>query len=139
MLSDLPAKAIATWAARALRETGCRDLIEIGPGEGKLAAAVMKSLPWHVRWKTRLHLVETSGPLAEIQRKSLGGRATWHDSPAAALAACGGKAVIFSNELVDAFPVRKFQKTIDGWRELAVSFEADGKIDRIPDAACPTA
>src|SRR6478609_2354584 len=65
MLSDAPARAIAAWAVRAMRETGCRDLIEIGPGEGTLAAAVLKHLPWHVRWQTRLHLVETSTPLAE--------------------------------------------------------------------------
>jgi SAM-dependent MidA family methyltransferase len=79
-----------------------------GPGEGKLAAAVMAALPWHLRWKTRLHLVETSTPLAELQRKTLRGKATWHQNPAAALHACGGTAVIFSNELVDAFPVRRF-------------------------------
>ena len=127
MISALPAQAIAGWAARAMRETGCRDLIEIGPGEGRLAAAVMAALPWHTRWKTRLHLVETSRPLVELQQKSLQQKATWHLSPAAALNACRGKAVIFSNELVDAFPVRRFEKTPDGWRELAVTFDSDGR------------
>ncbi len=128
MLSAAPAKAIAAWATRALRETGCRDLIEIGPGEGTLAAAVWKSLPWRLRWKTRLHLVETSKPLAELQKKRLGSLAVWHSSPEAALTACGGRAVIFSNELVDAFPVRRFQKTGDGWRELAVVVDAEGNV-----------
>lgn len=139
MLSEAPAKAIAAWAALAMKETGCRDLIEIGPGEGRLAASVLKHLPWHIRWKTRLHLVETSAPLAEIQKKSLGGKARWHESPAAALAACGGRAVIYSNELVDAFPVRRFQKTPDGWRELAVSFEAGGNVREslLPSAPLP--
>ena len=33
-LSRAPAAAIARWAAAALRETGSRDLIEIGPGDG---------------------------------------------------------------------------------------------------------
>ncbi|MEY3895566.1 MAG: hypothetical protein RLZZ214_1085 [Verrucomicrobiota bacterium] len=123
MLSDAPARAIAAWAARALRETGCRNLIEIGPGEGTLAAGVLRHLPWHVRWRTRLHLVETSTPLAERQRELLGRRASWHRTPQDALAACGGKAVIFSNELVDAFPVRRFQKTELGWQELAVRID----------------
>jgi len=123
MLSDAPARAIAAWAARAMKETGCRDLIEIGPGEGTLAAAVMKFQPWHVRWKTRLHLVETSTPLAERQRKLLGRRAKWHRHVSEALHSCGGRAVIFSNELVDAFPVRRFQKTPDGWQEMAVRFD----------------
>jgi SAM-dependent MidA family methyltransferase len=139
MLSQAPARAIAAWASRALRETDCRDLIEIGPGEGNLAAAVIKHLPWHVRWRTRLHLVETSAPLAELQKRLFGNRAVWHASPAAALAACDGRAVLFSNELVDAFPVRRFQKTPDGWRELAVSFEPDGKIAEslLPPAPLP--
>jgi SAM-dependent MidA family methyltransferase len=92
-----------------------------------LAAAVLRGLAWHVRWKTRLHLVETSAPLAQIQRTRLGRRATWHASPAEALAACEGRAVIFSNELVDAFPVRGFENTTDGWRVIAVTFDAEGK------------
>jgi SAM-dependent MidA family methyltransferase len=126
MMSGALAGAIAHWSVRAMRETGCRDLIEIGPGEGVLAAGVLCGLPWHTRWKARLHLVETSNPLAQIQRKLLGRRATWHASPAEALAACNGRAVIFSNELVDAFPVRGFENAPDGWREIAVTFDAEG-------------
>lgn len=135
MLSEAPARAIAAWAARAMRESGCRDLVEIGPGEGQLAVAVIKHLPWRVRWSTRLHLVETSTPLAEIQKTLLGRRARWHDSPAAALAACDGRAVIFSNELVDAFPVRLFQKQSDGWREIAV--DSDAAESAMPPAPLP--
>jgi SAM-dependent MidA family methyltransferase len=123
MLSEAPARAIAAWVARTFRETGSRNLIEIGPGEGTLAAGVLRHLPWHVRLRTRLHLVETAAPLADQQRKLLGKRATWHRSPQEALAACGGNAVIYSNELVDAFPVRRFQKTTLGWQELAVHFD----------------
>ena len=138
MLSDAPAQAISRWATAALRETGCRDLIEMGPGEGTLAAAVLRHLPWHIRWKTRLHLVETSVPLMERQRKLLGKRATWHPSPGEALAACGGAAVIWSNELVDAFPVRLFQRTTDGWQEVTVD-TGDGQIREslLPRAPLP--
>ncbi|MGL4399094.1 MAG: SAM-dependent methyltransferase [Luteolibacter sp.] len=127
MLSEAPAKAIAAWVVKAFRETGCRDLIEIGPGEGALAAGVLRHLPWHIRLRTRLHLVETSAPLADRQRKLLGRRPNWHHTPQEALAACGGNAVIYSNELVDAFPVRRFQKTTLGWQELAVSFDENSQ------------
>lgn len=139
MLSDAPARAIAVWATRALRETSCRDLIEIGPGEGQLAAAVIHHLPWHVRWKTRLHLVETSAPLAKLQRMVLGKRAVWHESPIAALSACAGRAVIFSNELVDAFPVRRFQRSTDDWLELAIQTRAGGIVHEsfMPPAPLP--
>ena len=123
MFSQAPAAAIADWAAKALKMTGCRDLIEIGPGEGDLAAGVLLNLPWKLRWKTRLHLVETSIPLAARQRELLGKRATYHTRIQDVLNNCGGKAVIYSNELVDAFPVRKFQKTTAGWQELAVHFD----------------
>ena len=128
MLSEAPARAIARWAAKALRATACRDLVEIGPGDGCLAAAVLRHLPWPVRLRTRLHLVETSAPLGMLQRELLGRRARWHASPADALAACAGRAVIFSNELVDAFPARRFRQTPDGWRELAVCRTTDGII-----------
>lgn len=139
MLSQTPARAIAAWAVRAFCESGCRNLIEIGPGEGTLAAGILRHLPWHARFRTRLHLVETSTPLAEQQRKLLGMQATWHRSPQEALAACGGNATIYSNELVDAFPVRRFQKTTLGWQELAVHFNEQKQAHEslLPPALLP--
>jgi SAM-dependent MidA family methyltransferase len=38
----------------------------------------------------------------------------------AALEACGGSALIFHNELVDAFPAARWQRCGDAWRELGV-------------------
>lgn len=139
MLSGLPARAIAAWAVRAMKESSCRDLVEIGPGEGILAEAVMGCLPWSVRWRTRLHLVETSAPLMEIQKKRLGKRAIWHRTPAEALQACRGRAVMFSNELVDAFPVRRFEKTTDGWLEVGVETGPAGRVGEclLPVASLP--
>lgn len=127
MMSGLLARGIAAWAAKSLAATGCRDLIEIGPGEGKLAAAVLKSLPWHRRWRTRLHLVETSRPLREKQQALLGNRAVWHDSLESALHACGGNACLYSNELIDAFPVRRFR--LEGWG-ISELFLIPGEVPR---------
>jgi SAM-dependent MidA family methyltransferase len=121
MLSSALARAIAAWANRAMTETGCRDLIEAGPGEGKLAAEVLRALPFARRWRTRLHLVERSLPLREKQQALLGRKARWHDTLEAALDACGGRAWIFSNELIDAFPVRRFRRENEGWSELFLS------------------
>lgn len=128
MISSALAQAIAAWATNTMRETKCRNLIEIGPGDGTLAASVLQHLPWHVRLRTHLHLIETSGPLAAQQKKLLGKRASWHSTPLHALAACKGNAVIYSNELVDAFPVRRFQKTLKGWQELQITFDANLRI-----------
>jgi len=139
MLSEAPARAIATWAARAAKETGCLDLIEIGPGEGTLAVAVLRFLPWHLRWRIRLHLVETSSPLIARQKKLLGKRALWHPDLTTALARCKGRAIIYSNELVDAFPVRKFQKTDLGWQEIAVRIDSSNHAhqSQLPPAPLP--
>jgi SAM-dependent MidA family methyltransferase len=139
MLSDSTALAIASWAVSAMRETGCWNLIELGPGQGTLAAAVRRFLPWHIRWKTRLHLVETSGPLEDHQRTLLGRRAKWHKSLKDALTDCGGRAVIYSNEFVDAFPVRRFRKTAEGWQELAIQFDDERRAHEslLPPAPLP--
>jgi SAM-dependent MidA family methyltransferase len=139
MLSPALGRAVSAWAAGALRETGCRHLIEAGPGEGTLAAAVFQQLPWLVRRRTTLHLVETSAPLIEKQRSLLGSRCRWHSSLPAALEACSGRAVIYLNELVDAFPVRLFQNLPGGWREIGLVLNGAGQWTEghLPPAALP--
>ena len=137
MLSQALGKAIASWATGALKTTGCRHLIEIGPGTGELAAQVWKNLPWSLRRKCRLHLVETSPPLSALQQQKLGRKANWHHTPQDALKACDGKAVIYSNELVDAFPCRRFEKTDEGWQELGVEFDARGHVSDVLMHATP--
>jgi SAM-dependent MidA family methyltransferase len=127
LLSEAPARAIARWASQAFREFDCLNLIEIGPGTGILAASVLRHLPWFTRLRTRLHLVETSVPLANQQRLLLERRASWHRSPQEALTACKGHAILYSNEWVDAFPVRRFQKTLLSWQEMAVGFDEQGR------------
>lgn len=119
-LSGTPGKAIAAWVADALRETGTRDVIEIGPGLGTLARQVIRNLPLLLRLRTRFHLVESSPRLTERQKSLLGKRVTHHASIHSALGSCSGGAVIYSNELVDAFPVRVFEKAANTWREIAL-------------------
>lgn len=128
MISDDLARAVAKWAARAMRSARCWSLIELGPGEGVLMKSVLRLLPWHLRLRADVRLVETSAPLREIQQRNLGGRVSWHAHPAEALDACGGAAVIFSNELVDAFPARVFQRSESGWQEVGVFREEVGTI-----------
>lgn len=120
--SQIPAKAIAAWASAAMRRHSTCNLIEIGPGTGALSESVLRKLPFFQRIKTRLHLVDSSPVLAAKQTLLLKNKAVYHRTIHAALAACDGNAVIFSNELVDAFPVRIFQKHGDAWQELALDF-----------------
>lgn len=127
-------RALAGWAGGALRATGCRDLIELGPGTGVLAAELRRHLPWPLRLRTRLHLVERSQPLRELQRQKLGSRVRWHETIDEALEASGGRACLYSNEFFDAFPVRRFRRASDGWQEQQVLPGAERwvRVEQLP-------
>lgn len=123
-------KAIARWLRIRLRETKCLDVIELGPGSGALAAKVIASFPWWMRWRVRWHLVERSENLrAQQQRREELQSARWHESVEAALDACDGAACLYSNEFFDAFAVRVFQKCGEAWQELAVKHRSDGMLE----------
>lgn len=136
MITPALGKAIAAWADEAMKATGCRDLIELGPGEGLLTRAVMDHLPWWRRMRTRFHLVETSTLLEQKQRSLLDDQAFWAVCIEGVLHGCGGKACVFSNEFADAFPVRRFRREEDGWSELFVSpAEEWRKCEELPDSS----
>lgn len=119
-LAEAPAKAIAAWARQAMRFHKTRNLIEIGPGMGTLSKQILRHLPLTLRLTTKLHLVDSSPNLLAHQKNTLGKRASFHSTIHKALESCDGNAVIFSNELVDAFPVRLFQKKQTDWKEIAL-------------------
>jgi SAM-dependent MidA family methyltransferase len=132
-LSPLLGRGIAAWIRRmaAGPAEGIRHLIEIGPGTGQLHAAVRQALGWKGRWHWRSHLVERSPNLRAEQERLLGRagrRLQWHSDPAEALAAAEGKALIFSNELVDAFPVTLLQKHDGIWQEVWLEVAESGAV-----------
>ena len=108
------------------------DIIEIGPGDGSLMATVRSFTPWLQRRKFRYHLVESSPVLREIQQKKLGRKVTHHSDIQSALSAANGNAFIYSNELVDAFPVILLQWNADSnsWDEIWLS-KSDGSYQEI--------
>lgn len=115
-LSQSLAKAIAD----AFQRSGEKNLIEVGPGSGRLSQAVRQALPLITRLRTRHSLVEVSPILRELQRARLP-RIQHAASLREALHAADGRAFIFSNELVDAFPVRIFRPHDGGFDELYLS------------------
>ena len=121
-LSSTLAKAIAA----SFRESAYTHLIEVGPGTGQLAAEIRRQLPFLTRRRYQHHLVEISPPLRELQKEA-NAKATHHDSLADAITAAKGRAFIYSNELVDAFPVRIFRQETDGFSELHLE-KKEGKI-----------
>lgn len=112
-LSDSLAKAIAA----AFQQSNCRHLIEVGPGTGLLAKQIWQNLSFLTKLRTQQHLVEVSPPLRALQKEHAP-KARHHEQIQEALQESGGKAFIYSNELVDAFPARIFRKEESGWSEL---------------------
>jgi SAM-dependent MidA family methyltransferase len=134
-------EAIGRWLREEARRRGWKrfNVIECGPGSGALAASVMKSFGWLGRRKVDLHLVEKSEPLREEQKAQL--RGTCHSTIEEALAVCDGRALIYHNEFLDAFPCRAFRKDADAWTELHLRV-VEGKLTetflppqrRLPDS-----
>lgn len=133
-LGEALGSGIARWI-RSRRLTGKTwHVIEAGAGTGELARTVLRRLGMWSRRGLTYHIVETSPVLRAEQQKALPQfRVTWHESMSAALVACDGRALIFSNELVDAFPCRVFERRGGQWLEVGV------RIDecRITEQACP--
>lgn len=138
-LSDGLGRAIARWIVEESNHHAWRGpvpVLEVGGGNGALASAVLKALGWRGRRRVRYHLVEISPVLKGLQHKRLGraafGRgATWHGSIGEALEACGGRALVFSNELVDAFPAKWLIREGGRWAEICVAYEAGSGLREV--------
>ena len=120
------ASGIAHWLRECAAEVpGIRHVVEIGPGSGELMQAVRRQLGLWRRLRWTFHLVEKSAPLRQAQQARLGAaKLRWHDSVEQALAAAQGRAWIFHNELLDAFPCDRYELSEDGWREVWVRHRA---------------
>ena len=131
-LSPQLGRSVAAWINdHAAAHT---QLIELGAGTGELARATQNALRRNfafTSWERirrpcsgllRYHIIERSPSLQSRQRKLLGRRARWHERIEEALIHAKGQALIFSNELVDAFPVRVFRNDLP-WSELFLSLE----------------
>ena len=126
-LGPLLGRAIVGWIRDG---QSFKNLIEVGPGNGALASAVLKELGWWKRRGVTLWLVEKSSVLREQQQAALKkhGQVRWVDSVAEALEHAGGEAVIYSNELVDAFPVVLAEWREGAWQEVWLELTAEGRL-----------
>ncbi len=131
-LSPVLGASIANWLrAEAKAMPGVRTIIEVGGGGGSLMEGVLKSLGWWARWRFKVVMVETSPVLKAQQKARLKGKGvTWYSTLREALGACLGEALIFHNELFDAFPVSLVQWDAAGgkWDELWLKHETDGRV-----------
>lgn len=126
--------AIASWIRDRSKSLKWKrtSVIEVGAGNGALASTVIRHLGWLQRLRTHYTIVESSPVLRMRQQKLLSRRrVVWSDSVEKALQKSEGRALIFSNELVDAFPCRLFERTETGWKELGISIGQDGTLREV--------
>ncbi|ABM63093.1 class I SAM-dependent methyltransferase [Halorhodospira halophila] len=128
-LSSLFSRTLGRQAAEILGHLGGGDVIELGPGTGRLAAAALAELEHLDRLPRRWRMLEVSAALRQEQEQTLAARVPhlldrveWLE----ALPADSPQAVWIANEVLDALPVRRFVKRGDGVRELGVVAADDG-------------
>ena len=115
------ATAVGRWITEEWRLAGRRlPLIEIGPGDGSLHRSILSGFGWLERRRVDSYLVDRSPVLRQRQQETLRKfrRVQWTESVSTALKACGGEALIFSNELADAFPASLLQRDGGVWKEV---------------------
>lgn len=121
-LSPHLGQAVASWLQyESAAQPDVRHIIEIGGGDGSLMARVRKEMGWWARCRLNWHMVETSQPLRSRQKALLGSSVNWHANLQDALAATGGRAFLFHNELLDAFPVHLIEFHQGEWQELGLN------------------
>lgn len=115
-------RAVARWLELGWREALGSPrrwhAIEVGGGDGALAATVLDAIPRRLRSGLTYLMVEQGEGALALQRERLGSRVRWMPSMLQALRACRGRALIFSNELVDAFPAVALVRRGGRWLEV---------------------
>ncbi len=112
---------------------GVFHVIEAGAGKGSLALQILdaaKERDEELYDSLRYSIVEKSPSLRKLQEETLSenehsGKVTWFESMAEALERAP-EAVVFSNELIDAFPVHRAAFDGENWREIYVETSDDG-------------
>ena len=126
-ISQIFGELVGIWCVAAWEAIGSPApfaLVELGPGRGTLMADMLRATARMEAFQAaaRLHLVEMSPVLRQMQREKLGDKAHWHDS----VATLPDEPVIFvANEFFDALPVRQIEKRGAAFFERAVAVRND--------------
>lgn len=110
-------------------------VIEVGPGEGGFARALVDGASGAFARALHLHLVEPVPALRARQSERLGDaeRATWSDAVGDVPRVAHG--AVFVNEVLDNLPVH----VVDGAEEVYVDVADDGLIERRAPYSAPVA
>ena len=128
-------RAISKWIKREIGDWqwhGKIDVVELGAGNGALAETVLRHFGFFGRRKIRYHIVEVSDPLRKLQEERLKRfEIVWHDDCRYALELSSGKAILISNEFVDAFPAKWLCWDEQSWKEVWVAFSIEEGLKEV--------
>ena len=130
LVSSFFAKALAGQIAVVLESLGTGDVLEFGAGNGQMAYDLLCELDQLGHSPDHYYVVDVSADLKATQAKTLAGlpahlrdRVEWLDRPPSP----GFRGVIIANEVLDALPVKRFEREVSGIHALGVG-EEDGRL-----------
>lgn len=125
-LGDLFGRCVARALLAPLRSLASPCILELGAGRGLLAVDLLRELADADALPERYLILDRSGELRERQRRRFERdipahlhRIDWLDR----LPDAPFDGVVIGNEVVDAFPVKRFRYTGDAIEELGVAFD----------------
>jgi SAM-dependent MidA family methyltransferase len=128
---------------QTMDEPGEFDIVEVGAGNGRLAADVMNALAELDRGfyaAVTCRLIEAEPSLRELQREMLGAhlnKVAWSDPADLADRRLSFRGCLYSNELIDSFPVHLVEMTPAGLKEVYVTASADDFGEVISEPSTP--
>ncbi len=126
-LSDVFGRALAREIGPILESSTSPVILEVGAGSGRLAESILAALDEDASLRPSYQILEPSADLRERQRTRLApfeDRLTWLDQlPDEAF-----DGVIVANEVLDAFPVKRFVKSETRVSALGVGNEGGNFI-----------
>lgn len=126
-VSPLFARCMAREIALAATSLGSYELVEIGPGTGRLAVELWRALAELDAAPGSYVLIEASSRLRTVQQEliakaGIAGSFDWQDN----LPDSAARRVIIGNEILDALPVKRFSMAAGAPMERRVVLGADG-------------
>ncbi len=135
MVSQIFGELLGAWAIEVWEQLGSParfDLVELGPGEGRLMSDVLRLAEVRPGFfaAAEIILVERSALLAERQKRALcgSGRPIRWLEDWGALLGCAGPVILLANEFLDCLPVDQWVRTPKGLAERRVGLGADGTL-----------
>lgn len=129
-LTPLFGRTLAAQLAQVIALVGDAEIIELGPGSGRLCADVLIELAERDSLPARYRLLEVSAELRERQREHLAAtvpehlpRVEWIDRLPERW-----RGAVLANEVLDALPAHVVARRGDEWLERGVAFDGAGAL-----------